>query len=70
MTHTDTVRAGNGVAMMPEDLHSIHIHGSEPIINFHMYVPVSNNSTRGSISTPRTGSGKCFPPHDDIREAR
>ena len=31
------VSRGTGVAMLPDDLHSIHIHGDEPVLNFHMY---------------------------------
>jgi predicted metal-dependent enzyme (double-stranded beta helix superfamily) len=31
------VKAGTGIAFMPEDLHSIHIDGDEPVLNFHMY---------------------------------
>jgi len=31
------VEAGTGIAFMPEDLHSIHIEGDQPVLNFHMY---------------------------------
>ena len=31
------VSRGTGVAMLPDDLHSIHIRGDEPVLNFHMY---------------------------------
>ncbi len=34
-THRDVVREGTGVAMLPDDLHSIHIAGGG--MNFHMY---------------------------------
>ncbi len=34
-THQEVVEAGTGVAMLPEDLHSIHISGGG--MNFHMY---------------------------------
>lgn len=31
------VGPGSAVAFEPEDLHSIHIHGQERVLNFHMY---------------------------------
>lgn len=34
-THEEVVEAGAGIAMLPEDLHSIHISGGG--LNFHMY---------------------------------
>ncbi len=34
-THEHMVEAGTGVAMLPDDLHSIHIDG--PALNFHCY---------------------------------
>ena len=34
-THHEVVREGSGVAMLPDDLHSIHIAGGG--MNFHMY---------------------------------
>ena len=34
-THRETVHEGTGVAMLPDDLHSIHIAGGG--MNFHMY---------------------------------
>lgn len=36
-TGQHVVEAGSGIAFMPEDLHSIHIQGEEPVLNFHMY---------------------------------
>lgn len=34
-THHEVVREGTGIAMLPDDLHSIHIEGGG--MNFHMY---------------------------------
>jgi len=70
ITHTETVRAGNGVAMMPDDLHSIHIHGTEPVINFHMYGLGLEQLHARQYFEAETSQWKVFPPHDDIREAR
>ncbi len=70
ITHTDTVRAGNGVAMMPDDLHSIHIHGSRPVINFHMYGAGLEQLDSRQYFDSEDRQWKVFPPHDDIREAR
>ncbi len=36
-TSREMVTDGTGVCLMPDDLHSIHIHGSVPTLNFHVY---------------------------------
>lgn len=36
-TSREMVTAGSGVCLMPDDLHSIHIHGLVPTLNFHVY---------------------------------
>ncbi len=34
---TVTVEPGSGVCLMPDDIHSIHLEGTPPTLNFHMY---------------------------------
>lgn len=35
-THSCTVRDGTVVAMLPDDIHSVHITDEKPVIDFHM----------------------------------
>ena len=36
-TGGSVVSADTGICLMPDDLHSIHIHGTVEVLNFHMY---------------------------------
>ncbi len=36
-TGSHEVRSGTGVALLPDDLHSIHINEDAPVLTFHMY---------------------------------
>ncbi|MFV0526294.1 MAG: cysteine dioxygenase [Acidimicrobiales bacterium] len=62
------VEAGSGVAMLPDDLHSIHIDG--PALNFHCYGLALERLDGRRYYNARTGEWKVFPAHTDIREAR
>lgn len=64
------VRQGTGVALMPEDLHSIHIDGAEGAVNFHMYGLGLEQLHGRRYYMPEEGAWKVFPAHSDIREAR
>ena len=35
--HREVIRAGTGMAYMPDDIHSIHVLGERPILHLHMY---------------------------------
>ncbi|MEE9414901.1 MAG: hypothetical protein V3V01_06430 [Acidimicrobiales bacterium] len=62
------VQAGTGVAMLPDDLHSIHI--GEPALNFHCYgLALERLDTREYYSST-TGDWKIFTSVSGIREAR
>ena len=65
---SDVVRAGSGVAFMPDDLHSIHIEA--PLLNFHLYGRGLEQLTERQYYKPQEHAWAVFPPHSDIREAR
>lgn len=67
---TEVVSPGTGVTMLPDDLHSIHIHASTPVINFHMYGLALEQLHHRRYFDTRNGVWKSFPAHRDIREAR
>ena len=67
---SDTVSAGTGVAFMPDDLHSIHITGEQPLLNFHMYGLALEQLHERQYYSERDSSWHTFPAHSDIREAR
>ncbi len=62
------VEEGTGVAMLPDDLHSIHIDG--PALNFHCYGLALERLDQRQYLSARTGEWKVFPAHSDIAEAR
>ncbi|MCG8689634.1 MAG: hypothetical protein MI806_00350 [Minwuiales bacterium] len=69
-TGEHTVGAGSGVAFMPDDLHSIHIHGDVPVLNFHMYGLALEQLHKREYYKPEENAWQVFPAHSDIREAR
>lgn len=62
------VEAGTGVAMLPDDLHSIHIEGRA--LNFHCYGLALERLDARQYYDAKTEAWKTFPAHSDIREAR
>ncbi|MEO6651473.1 MAG: cysteine dioxygenase [Ilumatobacteraceae bacterium] len=67
-THRHLVEAGTGVAMLPDDLHSIHIDG--PALNFHCYgLALEQLHDREYFHTVER-RWKTFRPVSGIREAR
>lgn len=62
------VEAGTGVAMLPDDLHSIHIDG--PALNFHCYGLALERLDSRQYYDAKNEVWKVFPAHTDIREAR
>jgi len=62
------VEAGTGVAMLPEDLHSIHLSGLA--LNFHMYGLALERLVDRQYYSHTSESWKDFSGIDSIREAR
>jgi predicted metal-dependent enzyme (double-stranded beta helix superfamily) len=67
-THDHMVQAGTGVAMLPEDLHSIHIDG--PALNFHCYGLALEKLDAREYWNPTEKTWKFFSATSGIREAR
>lgn len=67
-THDHMVQAGTGVAMLPEDLHSIHIDG--PALNFHCYGLALEKLDSREYWNPTEKTWKFFSATSGIREAR
>ncbi len=64
------VGPGSAVAFEPEDLHSIHIHGQERVLNFHMYgVPLDRLYGR-EYWHAGAGEWRLFPVQQDIVDRR
>jgi predicted metal-dependent enzyme (double-stranded beta helix superfamily) len=62
------VEAGTGVAMLPDDLHSIHIDGDA--LNFHCYGLALERLDRRQYYNARDGRWKHFAATSGIREGR
>ncbi|WP_417513809.1 cysteine dioxygenase [Minwuia sp.] len=62
------VKAGTGVAMLPDDLHSIHMHAREPVLNFHMYGLALEQLDRRQYYRPETNDWKHFPASEGIQD--
>lgn len=69
-TGETVVTTGTGAAFLPDDLHSIHIAGDEPVINFHMYGLALEQLHQRQYFSAKHGEWRTFPAHSDIREAR
>lgn len=67
-THQHLVEAGTGVAMLPDDLHSIHIDG--PALNFHCYGLALERLDSREYFNEAEGRWKIFRAISGIREAR
>ncbi|MAL78702.1 MAG: cysteine dioxygenase [Sneathiella sp.] len=64
------VEPGTGIAMLPGDIHTIHIEEGRPVMNFHMYGLALEQLHERKFWNSRTLEWKTFPAHTDIREAR
>ena len=67
-THEHMVEAGTGVAMLADDLHSIHLEA--PSLNFHCYGLALERLEAREYYSPESDEWKIFPPGANIREAR
>lgn len=64
------VQAGTGVTLLANELHSIHIHGETPVINFHCYGLALEQLHERQYWSAKHQAWRVFPAHTDIREAR
>ncbi len=67
-SHEHMVQAGTGVAMLPDDLHSIHIEG--PALNFHCYGLALERLDEREYFNAKEGRWKRYSSISGIREAR
>ena len=67
-THQHLVEAGTGVAMLPDDLHSIHL--DAPALNFHCYGLALERLDERVYYDARNDDWKVFTAVSNIREAR
>lgn len=67
---SDIVTTGTGVTFLPDDLHSIHIAGDQPLLNFHMYGKALEYLHNRQYYSARDQRWHSFSAHGDIREAR
>ncbi len=67
-THQHLVEAGTGVAMLPDDLHSIHLDG--PALNFHCYGLALEQLHDREYFNAAEGRWKTYRAVSGIREAR
>ena len=67
-TDQHMVEAGSGVAMLPDDLHSIHINGQA--LNFHCYGLALERLDAREYFSPKDKTWKIFSNVSGIREAR
>ncbi len=69
-TGSHLVEPGSGVAMLPDDLHSIHVHDEDPVINFHLYGLGLEYLYDREYFDDRKQQWRAFPIFDEIVDAR
>ncbi|WP_373086309.1 cysteine dioxygenase [Sneathiella sp.] len=69
-TGSQVVEQGTAVALMPDDIHTIHIKEGAPVLNFHMYGRALEQLDKRNFWNDQEEVWKTFPAHTDIREAR
>ena len=69
-TGSHLVEPGTGVTLLPDDLHSIHIHEEDPVINFHMYGLGLEYLYDREYFDSREQKWKLFPVYDTIIDSR
>lgn len=56
LTRELTVRPGTSIAFLPEDIHSIHVTGTQPTLHFHLYGRALETLTERIGVQPETGA--------------
>ncbi len=64
-----TVSDSNGVTLMPDDIHSIHIEGEEKTVHLHMYGLALEQLVERVMYNTQAGTYKVFPAGQNIRWA-
>jgi predicted metal-dependent enzyme (double-stranded beta helix superfamily) len=67
-SHEHMVEAGDGVALMPEDVHSLYLNG-EPTMTLHMYGTAMENMT-SRVSFNENGTTEIRPANPNIIDRR
>lgn len=62
----ETVKAGTGVALMPDDIHSIHCLTETPTLNFHLYGRSIAHLPERKMFDMRAGTCRAFPAQPNI----
>ena len=66
IVHEEVIRAGTGMAYMPDDIHSIHVVGDKPILHLHMYgTSIEHLPNRIAFDT-ETGTYEVYPAYPEI----
>ncbi|MBL4690303.1 MAG: cysteine dioxygenase [Rhodospirillales bacterium] len=64
-----TVSFGNGVTLMPEDIHSIHVTGGQKTVHLHMYGLALEQLHERVMYNTQAGTYKVFPATQNIKQA-
>ena len=65
-SHTEVVGVGTGVALMPDDIHSIHCLVEQPTLNFHLYGRSIEHLPERKAFNMASGTYKYFPANPHI----
>lgn len=65
-SHTEVVSVGTGVALMPDDIHSIHCLVEQPTLNFHLYGLSIEHLPKRKAFNMTSGTYKYFPANPHI----
>ncbi len=68
-TNEITVSFGNGVMLMPDDIHSIHVMGDNKIVHLHMYGLALEQLHERVMYNIQAGTYKIFPATQNIKAA-
>ena len=62
-----TITSGTGMAMMPDDIHSIHVTGDEKTVHLHMYGLALEQLHERMMYDTQAGTYKIFPASQNIK---